>query len=54
MTLKECPMCGEDMRLETHQQVVTLPGVGQTTGREIREWVCPECDYWEEAESGDG
>ena len=47
-------MCGESMRLETRQQTDTLPGSGQTARREVREWVCPECDYWEEAESGDG
>ena len=23
---------------------------GQTTTRIVREWVCPECDNWEESE----
>ena len=30
-----------------------VPGTGQTTTRQVSEWVCPECDYWEEAESGE-
>ena len=51
--MKECPLCGEIMRLEARQTTDSLPGSGQTTTREIREWVCPECDYWEEAENGD-
>jgi len=28
-----------------------VPGTGQTTTRTLRDWVCPECDYWEEDES---
>lgn len=51
--MKECPLCGETMRLHARQATDVLPGSGQTITREIREWVCPECDYWEEAESGD-
>jgi hypothetical protein len=30
-----------------------IPGTGQTSTRNVREWVCPECDYWEEAEGGE-
>ena len=52
--LKECPMCGETMRLSLGEQSDRVPGTGQTTTRHVREWVCPECDYWEEAESGEG
>jgi C4-type Zn-finger protein len=50
----ECPLCGEIMRLTVRQQADRVPGAGQTTSHEIREWVCPECDYWEESESGEG
>ena len=46
---KECPLCGEPMRLREHQTVVRIPGNPQTT-RAVQEWVCPECDYFEEAE----
>ncbi len=24
-----------------------------TTVRQLREWICPECDYFEEAEAGE-
>lgn len=51
--MKECPLCGETMRLQVREVTESLPGSGQMTSRELREWVCPECDYWEEAESGD-
>jgi YgiT-type zinc finger domain-containing protein len=51
--MKECPLCGETMRLHVRQVIDTVPGSGQTTTRELREWVCPECDYWEESENGD-
>jgi hypothetical protein len=47
-------MCGETMRLSLREQSDRVPGTGQTTTRHVREWVCPECDYWEEAESGEG
>jgi hypothetical protein len=39
------------MRLQTREATDQIPGTGQTTTRIEREWVCPECDYWEEAES---
>jgi len=41
------------MRLVTRQLSDRVPGAGQTATREAREWVCPECDYFEEAESGE-
>lgn len=44
-------MCGETMRLsvrETHQHPL---GGGQPTVRVVREWICPECDYFEDADS---
>jgi hypothetical protein len=50
--MKECPLCGESMRLKTRERSDRVAGV-QTTTRQIREWTCPECDYWEEAESGE-
>jgi len=44
-------MCGDTMRLVTKDIEERVPGSGQTTTRHVREWVCPECDYWEESES---
>lgn len=41
------------MRLKVVDQTDLIPGTGQTSTRQVSEWVCPECDYWEEAESGE-
>ena len=41
------------MRLRTHQTADQIPGQGQTAVRVNREWICPECDYFEEAEAGE-
>ena len=43
-------MCGEVMRLVVREQVSRVPGSSQEVRRPIREWVCPECDYFEEDE----
>jgi hypothetical protein len=51
--MKECPLCGETMRLSVREVRYTVPGGGQAT-RVTREWICPECDYFEEAEAGEG
>lgn len=51
--MKECPLCGETMRL-TVREVVQPSTTGQPpTRRIVREWVCPECDNFEEAEAGE-
>ncbi|HNV02162.1 MAG TPA: hypothetical protein PLN93_10045 [Vicinamibacterales bacterium] len=47
---KECPLCGEMMRLKIREQVDYIPGHSQTVRREIKEWICPDCDYFEEFE----
>jgi YgiT-type zinc finger domain-containing protein len=52
--MKECPMCGELMRLSVRDVPESIPGHGQNTTRQMREWICPECDYFEEAEAGEG
>jgi acetone carboxylase gamma subunit len=43
-------MCGEIMRLKTREQVDYIPGQSQTVRTEIKEWICPDCDYFEEWE----
>ena len=50
MAAKECPLCGETMRLRDRQVVDRVPGTVQTKTSNYQEWVCPECDYFEEAE----
>jgi hypothetical protein len=44
-------MCGTAMRLKHTQHVVQVPGNPQPTTRTSAEWICPECDYFEEAEA---
>jgi uncharacterized protein with PIN domain len=50
---KECPMCGQDMRLVTRDEADRVPGTAETHIRRSREWTCPECDYFEEATEDD-
>lgn len=47
-------MCGEPMRLIERERVSVIPGTGQTVAREVTEWVCPECDYFEDVEDDEG
>jgi transposase len=47
---KECPLCGETMHLRENQAVDRVPGNPSAIVRTTREWVCPECDYFEEAD----
>jgi len=45
---KECPQCGEMMRLKVREQTDYIPGQSQVVRTEIKEWICPDCDYFEE------
>jgi transposase len=47
---KECPLCGGSMRLRLREDVVRIPGNPNATVRSTKEWLCPDCDYFEEAE----
>ena len=46
---KECPMCGERMTLVTRQTITRVPGSSQEIRTVVQEWVCRECDYFEDA-----
>ena len=50
MAAKECPMCGEVMRLREREVIDRVPGTMQTKTSKSREWTCPECDYFEDVE----
>jgi acetone carboxylase gamma subunit len=52
--MKECPLCGETMRLSVRELRDAIPGSNESAVRVAREWICPECDYFEEAEAGEG
>lgn len=43
-------MCAEFMRLVTRESVSRVPGTAQEVKSVSKEWVCPECDYFEEEE----
>ena len=47
---KACPLCDGTMRVHEREAVQRVPGDLQTTTRTVREWVCPDCDNFEEAE----
>src|SRR5258705_2572079 len=47
---RECPMCGCTMQLKKRETVVHLPGNPSGTKSKAAEWVCPDCDYFEELE----
>ena len=51
--MKECPLCGEKMRLYAREVLDDAPGRSPGAMRLVREWICPECDYFEEAEAGE-
>ena len=38
------------MRVKESQAVVQIPGNPSATTQDSREWVCPDCDYFEEIE----
>ena len=42
------------MRFEVREVRDQIPGRGLTPVRAVREWICPECDYFEEAETEQG
>jgi acetone carboxylase gamma subunit len=47
---KECPLCGEMMRIHERETAVVVPGTSETKKTKSREWVCPDCDNFEEIE----
>jgi rubredoxin len=49
---KDCPLCGGTMRVSESQAVTRVRGYPDAVTRTAREWVCPDCDYFEEAEEG--
>jgi hypothetical protein len=41
------------MQLHEGTSTTPIPGVAMPTVQPSREWVCPECDYFEEASDDD-
>jgi hypothetical protein len=38
------------MRIRITSHVVHIPGNPNATTRNVSEWVCPDCDFFEESE----
>ena len=38
------------MRLERKETTVRVPGHAEVATRTTAEWVCPDCDYFEDSE----
>ena len=51
--MKDCPLCGERMRLDVREIRDLIPGQGESTPRVVREWICAECDYFEDADAAE-
>jgi YgiT-type zinc finger domain-containing protein len=47
---RECPLCGGTMTVKQTHLVTRVPGNPNATTRTTSEWVCPDCDYFEEAD----
>jgi len=45
-------MCGGSMQLRRLQRVTPIPGNPKAMTKTVAEWVCPDCDYFEEDEEG--
>jgi hypothetical protein len=47
-------MCGEMMRPHEREIVDNIPGTSEVKRRKAIEWVCPDCDYFEEDDGENG
>jgi len=48
--MRECPLCGAMMKWTVKEHIVRIPGNPSAISRTVREWVCPDCDYYEESD----
>ena len=53
MAAKECPLCGGTMQLKERTETTHVPGNPKPAVKKVREWVCPDCDNFEEADERD-
>lgn len=42
-------MCGESMRRQDRVSVFRIPGTSELKKQVVQEWMCRECDHFEEA-----
>ena len=50
MPAKDCPLCGATMQFRETESIVQVPGNPTPKPERTREWGCPDCDYFEEAD----
>jgi rubredoxin len=48
MEARECPLCGGTMQLLERIVTTPIPGNPTPAAKLMREWVCPDCDNFEE------
>jgi hypothetical protein len=44
------PLCGGTMTVNRAEAVVHVPGYATPTTRMATEWVCPDCDYFDDVD----
>ena len=49
----DCPLCGGTMKIKETLSTTKIPGNPKPTIRNVHEWICPDCDYFEEAGEND-
>lgn len=42
------------MNLQTRKVVDHVPGMKHSNERTVHEWICSNCDHYEEADAGEG
>jgi len=47
---QECPLCGGTMIVRESESVTRIPGNPSATLHVTKEWVCPDCEYFEEVD----
>ena len=50
MADRECALCGGTMQIRESTETSYTPGNPKPTIRKVREWVCPDCDNFEEVD----
>ena len=50
METKECPICASRMRIQVRELTDRVPGTRASVTKTMREWICPECEYFEDAD----
>lgn len=43
-------MCGGVMRVQARKLTDHVPGTHESRTRAVREWICPECEYFEDVD----